>query len=233
MLLKEYVTLKGVIKVKTGLHVGTGEKVERGASTPVILSPRTGLPYVPGSSIKGKMRCLLELVCGRVETDPKDPGSPCWCGKCQICTLFGSGNTKTTFEPTRLIFRDCNPTEGTIELLNKIELEDKPGVRIDRKTGKAAGGALFPMKRVPEGCEFEFEVSVRVFDKDDKEAIKKWLAMGMYLMEQDALGGGGSRGSGHIEFRDIEFDGNKFSEDWREECKKEKTSLKDIKIRKD
>ncbi len=231
MKLKDYATLNSILKLKSGLHIGTGEKPERGEPLPVLVSPRSKLPYIPGSSLKGKMRFLLELFYGRVKTDPNDPGSPCWCGKCQICLLFGSGSSETTSEPTRLIFRDCYLTKVSEEIFEKIELEEKPGVRIDRITGKAATRALFPMERIPEGLEFQFEISARIFEKDDKEAFRHWLAMGLYLMEQDALGGSGTRGSGHIEFKDIYFDGKIFPQDWRDICKKEKETLIKIKIK--
>jgi CRISPR-associated protein Csm3 len=232
MKLTNYAQLTATLRLKSGLHIGTGEKVERGEPLPVLESPRTRLPYIPGSSLKGKMRCLLELTYGRKETDPKDAGSPCWCGTCQICLLFGSGSTKKTFEPTRLIFRDCYLTKSSETLLEKIELEEKPGVRIDRTSGKAATGALFPMRRVPEGCEYNLEISVRIFENDDTDSLRKWLAMGLFLMEQDALGGSGTRGSGYAEFDNIKFEGKDFNKEWRENCKNEKDKLINILIKK-
>jgi len=231
MKLKDYANLTAILRLRTGLHIGTGEKPERGEPLPVIESRRTRLPYIPGSSFKGKMRSLLELTYGVKETDPKDKGSPCWCGKCQICLLFGSGSPINTFEPTRLIFRDCYLTKQFEDLLEKTELEEKPGVRIDRITGKAAERALFPMKRVPEGFEFRFEISARVFEHDNTESMRRWLAMGLFLMEQDALGSGGTRGSGHIEFDDVSFDGKEFVRDWRTECRRDKDNLSSIQIK--
>ena len=231
MKLKDYASLTATLKLKSGLHIGTGERPERGEPLPVMESPRTKLPYIPGSSLKGKMRCLLELTYGRKETDPRDEGSPCWCGRCQICLLFGSGSSVKTYEPTRLIFRDCYLTKQSEEVFEKVELEEKPGVRIDRVTGKAAGGALFPMARIPEGVEFNFEISTRVFDSDNKEALRRWLAAGLYLMEQDAIGGSGTRGSGHIEFNNVFFDGKEFPKDWRENCKKEKENLGSVQLK--
>jgi CRISPR-associated protein Csm3 len=225
MKLNEYATLGAIIKLKTGLHIGTGEKEERGAAIPIMESLRNRMPYIPGSSLKGKMRCLLEQSYGRKRIDQRNPGSPCCCGNCQICLLFGSGSSDTTKEPTRLIFRDCYLTKESNELIEKIGLEEKPGVSIDRNSGKATRGALFPMKRIPEGIEFNFEVSVRIFDKDDKNKINELLSVGLYLMEQDALGGGGTRGSGQIEFFNIVFDGKNFNDNWRQECKSIKDKL--------
>lgn len=232
MKLKGYAQLTATLRLKSGLHIGTGEKVERGEPLPVIESARTGMPYIPGSSLKGKMRHLLELTYGRRETDPKDNGSPCWCGTCQICLLFGSGSSRNTHEPTRLIFRDCFPTKESELLLEKIDLEEKPGVRIDRTTGKAAAGALFPMKRVPEGSEFNFEISARLFENDNLDSLKQWMSMGLFLMEQDALGGSGTRGSGYIEFDNIRFSDKEFGKDWREECKKVADNLSKTDIKK-
>lgn len=231
MKLKDYVQVTATLRLKSGLHIGTGEKVDRGDALPVMESPRNGLPYIPGSSLKGKMRHLLELSYGRQETDPRDSGSPCWCGRCQICQLFGSGSSNNTFEPTRLIFRDAFLNEESEKLIEKIELEQKPGVRIDRTTGKAAKGALFPMKRIPDGCEFGFEISARVFEDDNIDALRQWLTAGLHLLEQDALGGGGTRGSGHINFLNIKFNGQDFPADWREQYKKTKDTLAGTKIK--
>jgi CRISPR-associated protein Csm3 len=232
MKLKDYARVTATLRLKSGLHIGTGEKVERGEALPVMESPRNGMPYIPGSSLKGKMRHLLELSYGRQATDPKDSGSHCWCGKCQICQLFGSGSSGSTYEPTRLIFRDCFLTKASEELLEKINLEEKPGVRIDRITGKAARGALFPIKRIPDASEFGFEISARVFEEDNIDALIQWLRAGLYLLEQDALGGGGTRGSGHIEFLNIKFDGKDVPPDWREQHRKVKDSLAGAKIKK-
>ncbi len=231
MLLKDYAQLVADLRLKSGLHIGTGEKVGRGEPLPVMLSRRTGQPFIPGSSIKGKMRHLLELSYGRKETNPEDKGSPCWCGKCQICILFGSGSMSKTFEPSRLIFRDCSLNITSEELLEKIDLEEKPGVRIDRNTGKAASGALFPINRIPEGIEFNFEISTRIFENDNPDSLGQWLAMGLLLMEQDALGGGGTRGSGHIEFTNIKFNEKEFEDNWREKSKKNKDNLTNVQIK--
>jgi len=222
MLLKGYAPLSAVLRLKSGLHIGaaTAKDVGKGEPLPVMKSAIRNLPYIPGSSLKGKMRCLLEISYGRTKN-----GSPCSCGECQICLLFGSGSSETTNEPTRLIFRDCPLTSESAGMIDKVGLENKPGVSIDRKTGMARRGALFPMERIPEGSEFDFQISCRVFEKDDIESVKKWLMVGLYLLEQDSIGGSGTRGSGHIEFDKIKFDGKEFAKNWREECLKIKDTL--------
>lgn len=146
MKLRGYIQLVGIIRLKSGLHIGSGEKGHYGEPLSVIKSLSSQLPYLPGSSLKGKMRHLLEVTYGR-----SNEGKPCSCGKCQICLLFGSGESKTTFEPSRLIFRDCNLTDKSKSLVEKMDLEKKAGVRIDRESGKAAEKALYSLERIPEG----------------------------------------------------------------------------------
>jgi len=231
MRLKRYAKLTAIIHLKSGLHIGSGEMVERGEPLPVIKSLRTKLPYIPGSSLKGKMRHLLELKY-RYDSSEVQTGNPCGCGKCQICLLFGSSRVETTKEPARLLFRDCSLTDSSINLIEKIELEEKPGIKIDRKSGKVAEKALFTIERVPEGCEFDLELSIRIFEGDNENAVKNWLAMGLFLIEQDALGGSGTRGSGYVEFDNIQFDGEKFEENWRDRCKDLEDRLLDEKIKK-
>jgi CRISPR-associated protein Csm3 len=233
MKLLDYTSLRGIIRLKTGLYIGTGEEVGKMEALPVMRSIRTGLPYIPGSSIKGKMRSLIELTYGKIGQN----GGPCDCGTCQICILFGSASTNTTNEPTRLIFRDIYLTPDFEKKFREIRLEKKPGIRIDRTTGTVPRGALFHIHRVPEGFEFDLQVTIRIFEKkeknndkevikkDNKENIKKWLATGLFLMEQDTLGGGGTRGSGYVEFDNIKFDGKDFDSNWREQCKEEKDEL--------
>lgn len=228
MRLNGYSQLYAKMRLKSGLHIGSGEKGHYGEPVSVIRSLSSQMPYVPGSSIKGKMRHLLEITYGKSTN-----GKPCACGTCQICLLFGSGEAKTTLEPSRLIFRDCILTMESQSLIEKTDLEKKAGVRIDRKTGKAADKALYALERIPEGSEFNMDISARVFEKDDTESIKKWLSLGLFLLEKDALGGSGTRGSGNIEFDNIAFDSINFDKNWREICDKEKDSLIQVNIKKE
>ncbi len=226
MKLLRYARLTATLGLKSGLHIGSGEKGHYGEPLSVIKSLSSQLPYIPGSSIKGKMRHLMEIIYGKT-TD----GKPCECGRCQICLLFGSGKSETTFEPSRLIFRDCFLTDKSRSLIEKMDLEKKAGVRIDRKTGKAAERALYSLERVPEGSEFNLDITARIFESDSADAVKKWLQSGLFFVEQDALGGSGTRGSGYVEFYSIKFDGKDFEDTWREDCQKEKDDLLDVQIK--
>lgn len=217
MKLSNYRTVKGVIRCETGLRIGgSKEALEIGAmDNPIIRHPVTDLPYLPGSSIKGKMRSLLEIKNG---TFNKIKGGPCDCGDCQICTLFGCGNPQKAKEMTRLIFRDAMMTADSEKVLR--EAQEEKGINfseaknenwIDRRTGKAGQGGLRTQERVPEGTCFKFELSIRVFDTDKEEQFKATITEGLRLMEKDYLGGSGSRGYGKIKFSDLTFDGTPFT----------------------
>ena len=88
--------LSGKIVVKTGLHIGAGnDKVEIGGmDNPIIRNPLTHEPYIPGSSIKGKMRSLMEWKFDKLKSTG---GKVCSCGlpECKVCRVFGSANTKS------------------------------------------------------------------------------------------------------------------------------------------
>ena len=118
--LKKYVTFKGKLSCKTGMRIG-GSKEELeigGVDNPIIRDPTDKLPYIPGSSLKGKLRSLLEYKYDRIGPN----GSPCGCARadCPVCCLFGPhtgglrGEERREAEerqkrlgPTRIIVRDA------------------------------------------------------------------------------------------------------------------------------
>lgn len=210
MKLLRYKTLTGAIKVLTGLRIGGGtERIEiGGVDNPIIREPVKDFPYIPGSSIKGKMRSLLELKHGKVE-----PGGEHhkWCGdlKCFVCRGFGTGaGEKAKLGPGRLVVRDCKVTDGSEKALKRLKEEKglnyaelKQENVINRVTVVAVPRI---MERVPAGIEFDFSLSYRVFDDGDDgttdEENFKYVLEGLGLIEQDALGSCGSRGYGKVEF---------------------------------
>ncbi|MBF0502746.1 MAG: type III-A CRISPR-associated RAMP protein Csm3, partial [Candidatus Riflebacteria bacterium] len=64
--LKAIRKLEGKIILKSGLHIGAGNDAMHigGTDNPVIRHPHTYEPYIPGSSLKGKTRSLMELASG-------------------------------------------------------------------------------------------------------------------------------------------------------------------------
>ena len=60
---------------------------------------------------------------------------------------------------------------------------------------------------VPAGTEFAFLASLRVFDADDLQAVRRFLKEGFDLLQRDYLGGSGSRGYGKVRLDGLTFDG--------------------------
>lgn len=209
--------LSGKIVVKTGLHIGAGnDKVEIGGmDNPIIRNPLTHEPYIPGSSIKGKMRSLMEWKFDKLKSTG---GKVCYCGlpECEVCRVFGSANTKSEEAkdrgPTRLIVRDAVLTKEWKEKFrngNSI-VEEKNENSLNRITAEANPR---PIERIVPGVEFDFEISYRVIDtgdngETDKKYFKEVVLESLKLLQDDYLGGGGSRGNGQIEFKDLVDENN-------------------------
>jgi len=197
----EIVEFRGQLKVLgSGLRIG-GEKgapIIGETDNPIIRHPITQLPYVPGSSIKGKIRSLLE---SRHCPETQRTGLPCTCGTCLVCQLFGCGESRSIQSPSRLVFRDCQPSDATRETWEEAgtSSEVKTEVLIDRNKGLAYG-RIGPrkMERIPAGSDFDFAFSLRYFEGDDLSAYYGLLAEGFELLEQHYLGGSGSRGYGEV-----------------------------------
>lgn len=191
---------RGTLKVLgSGLRIG-GSQESAGIGeldNPIIRHPITNLPYVPGSSIKGKLRSLLELKHGQYN---QQRGTPCDCGDCLVCQLFGCHSARDTKSPTRLVFRDAQPTEDTQRKWEEtgVSSETKTEVIIDRNTGTALRGGLHTMERIPADSDFDFSFSLRTFEDDPTGEYYRFLADGYELLSKHYLGGSGSRGYGEV-----------------------------------
>jgi len=210
-ILKATITIHGKIECVTGLHIGgSGGGYEIGGmDNPVIRNPRDGFPYIPGSSLKGKMRSLMEWAEGKVKPD---------CGIYSssdvddaISRIFGTpAEVDRKAGPTRLIVRDAVPDERTRKMMNELEatqglpkVEIKTEVNINRITSKPLSGPRH-MERVPVGSLFDFEIVYAIYDVDglripDESMLEK-VFTALRLVEDSALGGSGSRGSGQVRF---------------------------------
>lgn len=206
--------ISGRIVLETGLHIGgSTEGFEIGGlDNPVIRDPLSELPYIPGSSLKGKLRHLLEWSLGVVrEPHPKHNAYTAHdCGECGACVIFGPASdvheVRVKAGPTRLTVRDAFPTRQTVEMWEKylggrIYTELKTENVLDRVTSEANPR---PMERVPAGSEFEFEMIFDVYRDSDRDLLKEVFAA-MHLLENSALGGSGSRGYGKIKFVDVKI----------------------------
>jgi CRISPR-associated protein Csm3 len=210
--LKKYVGFKALLVCKTGIRIGgteTGMAIG-GVENPVIKDAR-GIPYIPGSSLKGKLRSLLEYKYKRVGEN----GAPCGCGldldTCPVCTIFGPHkNTKHELGPTRIIVRDAFLSEKsrkdweTARSEGKDFTETKTETSIDRRTGMAARGSLRTQERLNAGTEFQLNISLRIFEQDNEAKMTEIIKEGINLINKDYLGGSGTRGYGWVEIKNLE-----------------------------
>ena len=209
MLLKEIYSVKGQIRLKTGLHIGgSKDDIEIGGiDMPVIKHPN-GEPYIPGSSLKGKLRSFTEWIEQKIEPDGRV--HTCSEKNCPVCRIFGTTESAWRYGPTRLIVRDAflNETWKKDILEKGLSLtEEKVENWINRLEGKAGRGGLRKTERVPAGAVFDFEMNYKVMEIDgdfetDRRYFEKVL-VALRLVELDALGGSGSRGYGRIAFESL------------------------------
>jgi CRISPR-associated protein Csm3 len=205
----KYCRITGTIEVKTGLHIGgSADKVEIGGlDNPIIKHPITGQPYIPGSSLKGKMRSLLEWhLPGKLMHDGNVHS--CDDPKCAICRIFGCSAEEGSAGPSRLIVRDAMLATSYLNDMreNGLSLSDILEVKVENQINRITARANpRPLERVPAGVKFDYEMKYRVFDCDNDAgktdmSLLAYVLEGMRLVEEDALGGAGSRGCGKIAF---------------------------------
>jgi len=217
------------IKALTGLHVGGSDVgVEiGGVDKTVVRDPLTNRPYIPGSSLRGKMRSLTEKYLGLKQNQRIGEGFIHSCGgdksdagaaeypNCPVCQVYGVPGERDFGTPTRLVVRDVHlSAESAQALMNaRTDLpftEVKTEVSIDRVTSKANPRQL---ERVPAGAVFggkddsgaaqPAELVYSVYSGagcDPKKDVEHFrtVVRGLTLLEDDYLGGQGARGSGKV-----------------------------------
>ncbi|MCZ2101493.1 MAG: type III-A CRISPR-associated RAMP protein Csm3 [Chitinophagales bacterium] len=198
--------LTGTITLLSGLHIGDSKESADigGVDSPIVRRKDSNQPYIPGSSIKGKIRCLLEQLEGATEVGK---------GGAEINQLFGITEIKKDgaiirkAELSRLIVRDCYMTKESVKKFNDSNLDtDLPFSEIkfentiDRVKGAARQGGLRNIERIPAGAEFDFEFILNYYE-GDSDNLRKLLDKGISALNADYLGGSGTRGYGHIEMK--------------------------------
>lgn len=213
--LKGIIKLECKIRVLTGLHIGgSKENVEIGGIDNIVIKVpvlkldeviERDVPYIPGSSIKGKMRALLEWV-EKPEGSTQvialtSKGEPCNCGRCRVCKLFGAHKNAKSEEPVRLRVEDFYPTKETIQMWKRFLEGDFVEVKVENTIDRIKGTALHPrhQERVIPFSEFTGFIKIRVHEGDRKE-LYDTIIRGIKLLEDDYLGGSGSRGYGKVKF---------------------------------
>lgn len=222
--------------LESGLHIGAGDSEIHigGIDNSVVKHPISGEPYIPGSSLKGKIRSLLEWKSGAVQDAPlghddykraEEAGDVAQQTAVKhILQLFGiSGDTGNSEEGkkfqqkighTRLAFWDCplDPAYAQEQRDNdRLYTEAKSENSINRISGTAEHPRQ--TERVPAGAKFRFKLTLKTFDGDDA-TLRQTLLTGLKLLEWDSLGGSGSRGYGKVRFDNLELDGKNISDEF-------------------
>lgn len=201
--LEKKVLYTGTITLKTGLHIGgTNAALNIGGPDKfVVRNPINKIPYIPGSSLKGKMRALVEIANGETNNGKptNDPNS-------KAGALFGISGDNENSKPSRLIVRDAELDINACDFSNTDlpYTESKTEVAIDRVTAKPNPRTF---ERVPAGAKFKLNMVLNVFEGEDEAALKKTLNQAIELLEDDYLGGHGSRGYGQVKIDLVKPDG--------------------------
>src|SRR5271168_851470 len=219
---------EGDIHCETGLHIGAGKgSLEIGGADNPVVKDSHGRPYVPGSTLRGRIRSLLEQATGMAipselvyvskrkgqevrihQSDRPDD---------EICVLFGrspgrmekvgggdiDSNNST---PARLSVFDAplEPESITPQMRETLDdelTEVKSENAIDRITSQANPRTL---ERVPAGAKFKIRMVLDLLCAEDA-VLPALLVQGLRLLEDDTLGGGGSRGSGRVSFGSLKL----------------------------
>ncbi len=201
------VKIKGQIELLSGLHIGGGDDTMKigGIDNGVIKDINSDEPYIPGSSLKGKMRSLLEWNIGVVGIGEGEPFSSKLIDNAifsdtalknkaiNLLKLFG--DKEGAYGITRISVGDCKVSDESKKLkLSEAKYENV----IDRQSGTAKHPRQ--TERVPAGVKFDFDIRVKVLDGDNEEELIKMVKDGLKLLEDDYLGGNGSRGYGRVKF---------------------------------
>ena len=219
------IILQGNIHARTGLHIGggRGQLDIGGIDNPIMRNALNRQPYIPGSSLRGKMRSLLDrhfenelnksVGSGVNVHECQEPDAYRTCPVCQVFGVAPQEDMRGHTMPTRLIVRDTFLDKDSKDSLDKADLDtDFTEVKwenaIDRITSAATPR---PLERVPAGAIFgPFKLVHSLYTLDptqlqDEIRFFEIILIGMELLQDDYLGGSGSRGSGQIAFENIKM----------------------------
>ena len=194
----------GQITLKTGLHIGGTNTALNigGPDSFAVRNPLTNVPYIPGSSLKGKMRSLIELRDGTIDKKGNVTNDQ----ESNAGALFGTSGANDESHPSRIIVRDAELDLSDPHMFDNTDLpytESNTEVTINRITAKANPRTI---ERVPAGAKFNMNVVINIFDTDNEQQLLKTFKDAIALLQDDYLGGNGSRGYGQVEFSEMKYD---------------------------
>lgn len=192
----ENVVIKGQILVRTGMHIGGLKDSVKigGVDSPVVTVDILGdgssiseKPYIPGSSLKGRMRNLLTNAYGK---DYKNG---------LIEKIFGKNKESEQKDESeenrsRAVFRDAYLSgEMSLEEVTEIKGENQ----IDPVTARANPRFI---QRVIPGSRFDYEIILTVYEGDNEDDMVSLIKEGFELLKDSYIGGNGTRGYGRIDY---------------------------------
>lgn len=210
---KSRTLIQGIFETETALTIGGRASLDpTGTDLPVVKTAE-GVPFLPGSSIKGVIRVQMERVLRSINKrpdfwsceEPFDSKYRCgdnaerkeqeseeafsrrvWESSCTVCRLFGSPSFAS-----RLFFKDA-PLRNLDALQVVTQIRD--GVGIDRDLGAARSHIKYDFEVVVPGAQFEVEILA--------ENVEEWelgLLLAVLRPWEEGhmpIGGKSSRGPG-------------------------------------
>ena len=181
------ILIQGDIVVKTGLHIGAFGN----DSPPIkkVVKNDNHKPYIPASSLKGKLRNLLtRALKGRLimQNHADDP--------IEILRLFGAPHPKGG--RGRLTFYDAVLKDPNAYPLIDVKTETS----IDRFSGNSEQRRF---EIVVPGTRFLFTMIYELDNPEEFGIDMQNMAGALELLSMDYLGGGGTRGNGRIQFENM------------------------------
>jgi CRISPR-associated RAMP protein (TIGR02581 family) len=212
--------ITATLKLRTPLHVGTGNSTE--TTDDLLRRDASGCPLIPGTALAGVLRSIATRLAPRLGDNPvlchaltgKDPGKSPAC-QCLTCKLFGTINPKD---------QDRGPDESEEEWLERTgraarlliydavldhipDIQIRDGIGIDRVTGAAARRerVKFDLEVLPSGTEFKLrmELDPRLPDESALQLLAATLAE--WKAGRGAVGGRVSRGLGAFDLENVQF----------------------------
>lgn len=180
--------------VLTGMHIGDSSAFSAigAVDSQVVRDPLTGLPIVPGSSLKGKLRTLLaRSISGDIQNMPAHDNDDE-----RIKRLFGSSKPVCA---ARLQFADSFVSNAAeMRRVGITEVKAENGIN----RADSVANPRF-IERVSRGTQFDVKIVYEIADESQISEDLALLAKGMKLLQLDYLGGHGTRGSGRISLREF------------------------------
>jgi CRISPR-associated RAMP protein (TIGR02581 family) len=213
---------RGTLVLLNEMHIGSGRG--DGTTDALVVKDINGIPYIPGSSLRGVIRSEIERIAASLGLNP--------------CMLIKDNNCVTTSRNLQDNFKEILKVKdyseiddflndsskvcpvcrlfGSTVVASKIKVTDLPmdrlnsnttvrhGVAINRDTDTAQKKAKFDFETVPLGSKFTFELIGENLTDDDLAL----LAVGIQEMVDGNfwIGGNTARGLGKCKLKELKIE---------------------------